>query len=46
MSEAKELIKKMCDLQNSTEEIQKEMAGWSGVVQRLAGVIKKFQGQI
>ena len=33
MSEAKELIKKMCDLQNSNEEIQKEMAGWSGVVQ-------------
>ncbi len=33
MSEVKDLIKKMCELQNSTEEIQKELAGWSGVVQ-------------
>ncbi|WP_290598081.1 MULTISPECIES: SCP2 sterol-binding domain-containing protein [unclassified Archaeoglobus] len=33
MSEAKDLIQKMCELQNSNEEIQKEMAGWSGVVQ-------------
>lgn len=33
MSEAKDLIKKMCDLQNSDPEIQKALAGWSGVVQ-------------
>ncbi len=33
MSEAKELIKKMCEIQNSDPDIQKELAGWSGVVQ-------------
>jgi putative sterol carrier protein len=33
MSEAKEMIKKMVEIQNQTEEIKKEMAGWSGVVQ-------------
>ncbi len=33
MSEAKDLIKKMCDVQNQLEEVKKEVAGWSGVVQ-------------
>ncbi len=33
MSEAKELIQKMCEIQNQNEEIKKELAGWSGVVQ-------------
>lgn len=33
MSEAKDLIKKMCDIQNESDEIKKELAGWSGVVQ-------------
>lgn len=37
MSEAKDLITKMCGLQNSNKEIQKEMAGWSGVVQYKLG---------
>lgn len=37
MSEAKEMIKKMCELQNSTPEIQKEMKGWKGVVQYKLG---------
>ena len=33
MSEAKEKVKKMCELQNQLDEIKSEMAGWSGVVQ-------------
>ncbi len=37
MSEARELIVKMCDLQNSSEEMQKELAGWEGVVQYRLG---------
>ena len=37
MSEARELILKMCDLQNSSEDIQKELSGWEGVVQYRLG---------
>ena len=37
MSEAKELISKMCDLQNSSEEMQRELSGWEGVVQYRIG---------
>ncbi|WP_457590601.1 SCP2 sterol-binding domain-containing protein [Geoglobus sp.] len=38
LSEAKELVLKMCGLQNGSDEIKKELAGWSGVVQyRLDG---------
>lgn len=33
MSEAKELIKKMCEIQNNDPEVQKAMTGWKGVVQ-------------
>ncbi|MCS7143701.1 MAG: SCP2 sterol-binding domain-containing protein [Archaeoglobaceae archaeon] len=33
MSEAKELVKKMCDIQNKDPEIQAAMKGWKGVVQ-------------
>ena len=33
MSEAKDLVKKMCDVQNESEDIKKDAAGWSGVVQ-------------
>ncbi|MCS7118913.1 MAG: SCP2 sterol-binding domain-containing protein [Archaeoglobaceae archaeon] len=33
MSEAKELIRKICEIQNSDAEIQKIMAGWEGTVQ-------------
>ncbi|MDI9610132.1 MAG: SCP2 sterol-binding domain-containing protein [Archaeoglobaceae archaeon] len=33
MSEAKEVIQKMCELQNKDPEIQKAMGGWKGVVQ-------------
>ncbi len=33
MSEAKEVIKKMCDIQNGDPEMQKAMGGWTGVVQ-------------
>ncbi|AIY91139.1 SCP2 sterol-binding domain-containing protein [Geoglobus acetivorans] len=37
MSEAKDLVLKMCELQNSSEDIKKELAGWSGVVQYRLG---------
>ena len=33
MSEAKEMIKKMCEIQNQSEDIKKDLTGWSGVVQ-------------
>ncbi|MEM4946341.1 MAG: SCP2 sterol-binding domain-containing protein, partial [Archaeoglobaceae archaeon] len=33
MSEAKDLIKKMCDIQNQDPEVQAALKGWSGVVQ-------------
>lgn len=42
MSEAKELVKKMCDLQNSNPEIQKAMAGWKGVVQYIIDGKEEF----
>ena len=37
MSEAKDIIAKMCELQNSSEEMQKELSGWEGVVQYKLG---------
>ncbi|MEM1578213.1 MAG: SCP2 sterol-binding domain-containing protein [Archaeoglobaceae archaeon] len=38
MSEAKDMIKKMCEIQNTDAEIQKAMGGWKGIVQySLAG---------
>ncbi|MDK2796142.1 MAG: hypothetical protein PWQ22_316 [Archaeoglobaceae archaeon] len=33
MSEAKELIKKICEIQNSDPEIQQAVGKWTGVVQ-------------
>lgn len=37
MSEAKELVKKMCELQNESDDIKKEIGGWKGVVQYKLG---------
>jgi len=33
MSEAKDLIKKMCDIQNTDKEVQQALKGWKAVVQ-------------
>ena len=37
MSEAKELVKKMCEIQNKDPEIQKALGGWKGIVQYSLG---------
>lgn len=33
MSEAKDMVMKMCEIQNSDPEVQNAMKGWKGVVQ-------------